>query len=71
MISKERFLQIEYEIESKRGFGCGYWNVCDDHGCACPLSSKGFDKESYASMEKQQEKDMENFEREFNEFQWD
>lgn len=67
MISKEKFLEIEYETESKYGFGCGYWNVCDDHSCACALSQKGFNEEAYASMERQQMEDLKNIECEFDE----
>lgn len=51
-MDKETFLKIEYETEAKYGFGCGYWRVCDDHACACALSSKGFDAEIYEKMRK-------------------
>lgn len=53
-MNEEKFLKIEAEIENRTGFGCGYWHVCDDHACACALSSKGFDPEIYASMRKKQ-----------------
>jgi len=52
-MDEKKFLDIEYETESKYGFGCGYWNVCIEHDCACALTSKGFDKEIYEKMRKQ------------------
>lgn len=51
----EKFLQIECETEVRYGFGCGYWYVCDDHGCACALANKGFDKEIYERMKRYEE----------------
>lgn len=54
MISKEKFEEIEMK------YGCGYWNVCDDHACSCSPSaavSQGYNQEVYASMQRQQEKD--------------
>lgn len=51
-MDKETFQKIEYEIEAKYGFGCGYWRVCHDRGCPCALTNKGFDKEIYEKMKK-------------------
>jgi len=47
-LNKERF------EKSEMSFGCGYWNVCDDHACPCHPNtqvSKGFDEDVYRSME--------------------
>lgn len=47
--------------------GCGYWHVCDDHACGCALSANNMDynAEIYASMQKQQNEEMERYSREW------
>ena len=55
MITKEVFEIIENR------FGCGYWNVCDDHACGCSPSaavSQGYNKETYESMEKNRQNEV-------------
>ena len=61
MIDQKRFDEIEID------HGCGYWFVCDDHACACSSTaavSQGFNKDVYASMQRQNEEDLkgENYE---------
>lgn len=56
-MDKETFLKIEYETEAEYGFGCGYWRVCDDRGCPCALTYKGFDKDIYEKMRKRNYED--------------
>lgn len=41
----------------KKGFeenlekhGCGYWSVCDDHGCPCAIDESTFDNDKYQNM---------------------
>lgn len=49
MITEEQFNAIANR------YGCGYWNVCDDHACGCSPSaavSQGYNVKTYASMEK-------------------
>ena len=49
-MDKETFLKIECETESRYGFGCGYWKVCDDHSCPCTLTKEGFNEDIYEKM---------------------
>ena len=60
-MNKEMFLKIECEVQNKYGKGCGYWYVCDDKACPCPLSNKGYDMKTYESMKKQQHEDFDNY----------
>lgn len=65
MITKEQFEKIEL------AYGCGYWNVCDDHACPChPTAavSQGFNKEVYARMKKQDEEERCRLERELENY---
>ena len=48
----ETFEMIEYEIEAKYGFGCGYWRVCFERACPCNLTQVGFDENIYERMRK-------------------
>lgn len=49
-MDKEQFERIEVKTEGIYGFGCGYWKVCDDRGCPCALTDKGFDEDIYEEM---------------------
>lgn len=51
-MDKEQFERIEAKTEEIYGFGCGYWRVCDDRGCPCALTGKGFDEDIYEKMRK-------------------
>ena len=56
------------EIENK--YGCGYWNVCDDRGCPCAITTenKGYDKDLYIKWQKQCEEDSKCWEEKLYEY---
>ncbi len=52
IMNKELFKKIENE------YGCGYWNVCDDHACPCGKDAKvsqGYNEAVYETLKRANE----------------
>lgn len=39
-------------------YGCGYYSVCSDHGCACKLWCTEYNEQIYNSLKKELEEEL-------------
>lgn len=53
MITIEGFNEIRDE------YGCGYYNICCDHGCSCALDGEDLDEKIYKKMKDDYNKEIE------------
>lgn len=52
-MTKEKFNEIAYNLESQGKYPCGYHYVCDDpSGCPCNVGTMEYDEEAYKRMAK-------------------
>ena len=62
MISVEESNRKQYDKDVKL-HDCGYWSVCEDHGCACAISDNvdGFNNDVYQEWKLDLQKQAEEF----------
>ena len=62
MISVEEANRKQYNKDIEQ-HDCGYWSVCEDHGCACSIDKNvdGFNNEVYQEMKVDLQKQAEEF----------
>lgn len=62
MISVEESNRKQYDKDMEL-HDCGYWSICEDHGCACAISDNvnGFNNEVYQKWKLDLQKQAEEF----------